>query len=469
MRAVKVGAVVLALLCAGGGYAVADAYDVVPGVLTLSPVRAATLSPPEPVVPKRERPPDVLPSLSSQAPMPAPANLSMTLTPLLASPALGDQVSAFVQDAATGDVLFTASDTAGRVPASTTKLLTAAAALSTLGPQTRLSTQVVQGSAPDEIVLVGGGDTLLGTGFSDPNAVVGRAGLGTLAGQAAQRLRSAGISKVVVRVDDSQFTGPLLSPQWNPADVARGYVGPVTSLGLARDRPRTGHPAPTDPSLSAGRAFADALQALGIQVAGTPVRTTAPDHATVLAQVESAPIADILGVVLTDSDNTLAEVVGRLTARSMGRPATFEDTAIAVVDQIETLGVDTGDTHLVDVSGLATGDVIPARTLGQVLRLATSPDHPDLRPLIQGLPIAGFSGTLGNRFTAAVAHPAAGIARAKTGTLTGVSGLAGVGVDADGRLLVYVLMADRVPVASTLQARSTQDHLVATLLSCGCR
>ncbi len=78
----------------------------------------------------------------------------------------------------------------------------------------------------------------------------------------------------------------------------------------------------------------------------------------------------------------------------------------------------------------------------------------------RGLPVAGFTGSLETRFEDA-APQGRGRVRAKTGTLTGVSALAGVATDLDGNPMVFVLMADRVALEDTLDAREALDALAA--------
>jgi len=92
--------------------------------------------------------------------------------------------------------------------------------------------------------------------------------------------------------------------------------------------------------------------------------------------------------------------------------------------------------------------------------------------LITALPVAAWSGTLANRYLPGSAGArGAGVVRAKTGTLTAVSTLAGIVHDTDGRLLVFALLADRVPpgVAATRSAEAALDRIAATVAGCGCR
>ena len=465
-RAVAVGVLIVAVV----GYGVADALDVAPGVLTVAAVPARpTPSPrPTPSEPAHLAPGPVLRALSDQAQEPTPTGVRAALAPLLAAPALGPRVSAYVADALTGEVLSSVAAERPMVPASVTKLLTAAAVLSTVGGQARLPTRVVQGSSPDEVVLVGGGDMLLSPGAAG-GEVAGRAGLDDLAAQVAARLRDDGQPEVVVRFDDTLFAGPAVAPSWAGGDVSSGYAGRVAALGLATDRARPGHPSSADPALTAAAAFAVALRRAGVRVSGTPARVVAPEQAPVLGQVESAPVGEVLGVALRESDNALAEVMGRLVAGSLGRPTTALDAPLAVLDAVQQLGVDVGSTTIRDTSGLGRGSVVPARVLGELLALAAAPDQARLRPMLEGLPVAAFTGTLADRFDTAPTRAAAGVVRAKTGTLTGVSALAGTTVDADGRLLVLVVMADRVPATGTLAARAVLDRVGARLAGCGCR
>ena len=115
---------------------------------------------------------------------------------------------------------------------------------------------------------------------------------------------------------------------------------------------------------------------------------------------------------------------------------------------------------------------MPARLLGAVLAAAAAPaqgarDTEFLRPLLTGLPVAGGDGTLDDRFAPdAPSASGRGVVRAKTGTLTGVSSLAGLVTDADGRLLVFALMSQRRQPGAV---RPRLDAIAAQLSRCGCR
>jgi D-alanyl-D-alanine carboxypeptidase/D-alanyl-D-alanine-endopeptidase (penicillin-binding protein 4) len=369
-----------------------------------------------------------------------------------------------VVDAATGKTLFDRASTVVVPPASTAKLLTAAAALTVLGPDRRLVTSVVR--VGNAVVLVGGGDPTLAGPRSVPHYPAA-ARLVDLAARTAAALGPA--ARVSVAVDDSLFTGPRTGLGWKPNYLPDGDVAPVSALELdgARlrpdDDPRTPDPRASDPALHAGRAFAALLRARGVTVVGSVVRERASTTGRELASVQSAPMSELVEGMLARSDNDLAEALTRHLAIAAKRPATFESGAAAIVDAVAALGIHGPRLH--DGSGLSTLDRASPAQLAEVVLTAAGSKHPELRPIISGLPVAGFSGTLSKRFASAA--PARGLVRAKTGTLTGVSTLAGEVLTADGRLLVFAATAPHAP--GTKRAQLALDRLLAVLAGCGCR
>ena len=112
-------------------------------------------------------------------------------------------------------------------------------------------------------------------------------------------------------------------------------------------------------------------------------------------------------------------------------------------------------------------DRLRPETLLAVLGRAAGDAHPQLRPAAAGLPVAGFSGSLAHRFDTGDVL-GLGTVRAKTGTLTGVQGLAGYVTDTDGTVMTFALVADRIRPPNTLDARGRIDEIAAALAGCEC-
>ena len=385
-----------------------------------------------------------------------------------------------VQDALTGEVLFDRSGDTARVPASNMKLFTAAAALRTLGPERRFSTKAVAGAAPGAVVLTGGGDVLLGSGESVPGAVLGHAGLATLAQSTVRALQDDGVSvPLTVLLDDSLFTGPALNPAWSPEDVAAGEVAPLFPLAVnaARfDPAKTTGPRPQDAAMSAAEAFSAQLStaaaAAGMTVAPGVVRVPAGTDAgsagtRVLAEVQSATVGQQVDLLLRTSDNYLAETIGRMTAVAAGKPGSNEGAVAAVLQQLEGLEIPAATLRAADVSGLALANRVSARQLTGVVRAITSGADTRLRAALAGFPVAGLTGTLGGRYVDAATARGAGLVRAKTGTLNTVIALSGYVVDADGRLLVFSFIGNGLTPGAANKA--ALDRTASVLAGCGCR
>ncbi|MFF5702016.1 D-alanyl-D-alanine carboxypeptidase/D-alanyl-D-alanine-endopeptidase [Streptomyces sp. NPDC012794] len=376
--------------------------------------------------------------------------LAGTLAPLLADPALGTVRAASVVDTATGRVLYESGAGEAMTPASTIKIATASAALAALGPEHRIRTTVAPGAGPGEIVLVGGGDPSLTARKKSPAGSGGS--LVALAADTAQALKAAGTDTVTLGYDDSLYTGAVRHPIGRNDNIA-----PVTALTADEGRPvsasqagalgadaAAGPAARTDdPSGDTARAFAALLRDRGIKVNGEPARAKAPAGAQPLATTLSTPLAGLVERMLTHSDNDIAEALARQTALAAGKPASFEGAEQAVSEKLASLGVDLTGSRFADGSGLNRADKVSPRLLTGLLAKAADPRHPELRPVLTGLPVAGFTGTL--RARNAGSSPAAGLLRAKTGTLTGVNSLAGTVVDPSGRLLAFAFLTANAP------------------------
>jgi serine-type D-Ala-D-Ala carboxypeptidase/endopeptidase (penicillin-binding protein 4) len=424
----------------------------------------------------------VLGTGTQDGPLPNANGLRQALAGPLSAAVLGPRVSALVADPVTGRVLLSLHGTRLMTPASTTKLATGLAALAVLGPGARFTTRVVSGSAPDSIILVGGGDPTLAVNPFPAGDYPQPATLASLAAATARALRAQGRRTVALGYDTSRYTGPQLAPGWPAAYVSAGDVTPIVSLEVDQGRltaagepedsddPYNLQPRSSDPAAMAAASFAALLTADGIRVTGAPVpQTAAPQQAAQVAGVASPPLSAIVAQMLEESNNVIAENLARQVALAAGEPASFSGAAQAVTDELKRLGVTTG-IGLVDGSGLSPQDAIAPVTLVKVLELAT--DRPPYRALLAGLPVAGFSGTLSARESvfAGISGAALGSVRAKTGNLGTVTSLAGLAYDKSGGVLVFALMADQVPSAGLLtEAANAIDAAASALAGCGCR
>ncbi|MGI8815658.1 MAG: D-alanyl-D-alanine carboxypeptidase/D-alanyl-D-alanine-endopeptidase [Pseudonocardia sp.] len=439
--------------------------------------------------------------LAADAPTPGSTGLAAELDKLAGVKELGT-LTGVVLDPTTDRTLWSRNPTKALTPGSTGKLLTAAATLLTLNPTSRLTTRVVAGPTPDAVVLVGGGDPTLSVLPAGQESVYpGAAKLNTL----LDAVRAAHPAPIrTVTVDLTRYRGPVLAPGWLPADVPGGYVTPIQPLILDGGRATPSEldgPRTTTPGLDAGKEVAKRLGA----DPGLVREQTAPAGAATLGEVSSPPITDLVQTALRISDNVLAEVLAREVAIAKGGEPSFPGATRAVLATLIGAGLEVGETKIVDGSGLSTADQVPAQLLGQIMAAAAAPaqsgtgassaagspppgssppgssapavtgssgapDRTDraarLRPLLGGLPVAGGDGTLDARFRTGPSAPGRGYVRAKTGTLTGVSSLAGAVIDADGRLLVFTWLSNGT---SPADSRPRLDALAAALRTCGCR
>jgi serine-type D-Ala-D-Ala carboxypeptidase/endopeptidase (penicillin-binding protein 4) len=407
------------------------------------------------------------------------AGVGRAITPLLGSAAFGPRLGVLVTDLGSGQVLYASDATLGFAPASTMKLATSIAALRVLGPSARFATTVVVGRSARSIVLVGGGDPTLAAGSPPRSDYPQPATLRELAAATARALNARNWHSVRLGYDTSLFTGPVFGPGWPASYVTTGNVsaitalsvdqGRVTATGAPADNESSGGPRAADPAAVAAAAFASFLTADGISVRGTTTVVTAPAHASTLASVKSPPLTQIVQWMLEESNNVIAENLARHVAIAMGQQPSFSGGAAAVTSVLHSLGI-TGVLTLFDGSGLSPDDRIAPATLVQLIRLAAS--NPKLRPVLTGLPVEGFSGTLmqGGSVFGLGGTAGLGVVRAKTGNLTTVAALAGTAYARNGQLLAFAVMADQISGApgALQQAATAMVNVASALAGCGC-
>ncbi len=362
---------------------------------------------------------------------------------------LGSTFSGVVIDAKSDHVVWGHDATTALMPASNTKLATATAALTVLGPDHRFTTKVVYGDGT--LTLVGGGDRTLTTDDLD-----------ALAKTAVAGLKNAGLTSVKVRIDDSLFPEPTLATGWNT-----GYypdsIAPVRALVVDSHNVE-------DTSLDAGGVFAKLLAERGVTVDGDVSRGVSGSRDVPVAQHVSDKLSNTVKHMLKVSDNDIAETLLRQTAIGVGHPATFEDGTAVVREVLTRYGVSLDNFQMHDGSGLSRATGIPAQTLADILDLAADPRYSQtLKYIVDGLPVSGEAGaTLGpefGRFDTPDSQCAVGQVKGKTGTLTGAIALSGLTKGQDGRWKIFSFV-ENGSTANPNDIKDALDGLAATVNGC---
>jgi D-alanyl-D-alanine carboxypeptidase/D-alanyl-D-alanine-endopeptidase (penicillin-binding protein 4) len=408
----------------------------------------------------------------------------------------GARIAALVVDRDARTTLFARNPDRSLVPASNLKLLTAAAALSALGPTHRFVTQLLSDAAPDgegaidSLYVRGGGDpALTSEDFWRLAADLGRRGVRRVRGDLV--------------LDDSAFDGERWHPSWGSVS-ARAYHAPIGALtanygaftvtlepgvvvGEAvradvdphvaflqlTNRARTGSAraryslqvdrrgdrrfeqvlvsgvAPAggevktyrrgvlDPARYAGAVLRMQLAAVGIQVDGETRLGYAPESAVELLAFSGHSLAEVVRRFLKHSNNSIGEaLVKSLGARASGGPGTWRGGLQAVRAELAALGLPLEHLRLVDGSGLSYDNRVTPRLLVEALRRGAGSFSfgPEF---VAALPIAAADGTLEERV-----EQASGRVRAKTGLLTRVTGLSGIAERADGSVAYFSVLVN---------------------------
>ena len=435
--------------------ALLNIFVLITGFVALDVIEAR----PIPAVPDPVTHADGVAAVAPAAPTPAnPERIADILDDPMSASGLEEGLSGYVVDGVTGRTLFERGADTPVTPASTTKIATAVAVLNAVGPDHVLRTEVYLDPEENRVVLRGGGDATL-TVTADPAAYPQVATLEELAEDTVRALADQGIDTVTVGYDDSFFSGPDTGPGWKPNYVTEGSTATIHALLVDQGRvdPEVSTRVP-NPPLAAAEAFADQLERAGLTVEGTP--SEAASVGEPIASIDSAPVVALVEFMMLASDNNMAESLGRIAALEMGAEPDFAGAAAATHRIMDDLDID--GVELSDNSGLSTENRITPRALVQLVEVASK--TPELNATITGLPTAHSTGTLAGRYSEySTSHDAAGMVRGKTGTLDGVSTLAGTIHDQEGNTFLFALMANS-PGATGPRL----DALAAALARCGC-
>jgi D-alanyl-D-alanine carboxypeptidase/D-alanyl-D-alanine-endopeptidase (penicillin-binding protein 4) len=365
---------------------------------------------------------------------------------------------AYVYDLTAKQALFSERASALHPPASVEKLYTATSALALMGPSARLSTSVLGtgrlapgGVWEGNLYLRGGGDPTFGSS-SFINAHYGGEG-GSVGTLARQLVRSDGIHQVTGSVfgDESHLDSLRGEPSsgYAPDPFLEG-----TLSGLAFNRGASGSErGPHAPAAYAARELWRALRADGVRIHGSSRAAVTPPGAAQVAQVSSPTIRQLLGLMLPQSDNYFAETLIKDLGAHYGGAGTTAAGAGVVRRTIASLvGI---HPQVVDGSGLSRSDLTsPQQVADLLVKLAPTAVGSVLRG---ELAVAGRTGTLKTRMRQTAA---AGRCEGKTGSLIGVSNLAGYCQSEDGHLLAFAIFNDGISVET---ARTYQDHMAITI------
>jgi D-alanyl-D-alanine carboxypeptidase/D-alanyl-D-alanine-endopeptidase (penicillin-binding protein 4) len=376
------------------------------------------------------------------------------------------QLYGSVIDIASGKSLFARNDSVGEPPASGMKVLTAAAAISVLGPDYQITTQVVDAPQAGTIVLVGQGDATLSALAAGQSVYTGAPTLASLAAATMTGYNKVHDGVPITRVVlDSSYWDPNdnWDPTWPRTEQTGGFQSEVTALQVDGDRanPRLQtSPRGSNPIMTAGKAF---VAALGLDPSTDIELGHAETGAPVLGSVQSQPVKTLVSQMLQNSDNTLGEMLARIVSvkENLGGSSSSLQTAISTA--LGKFGVDTGGVTIKDGSGESNQDSVPAAFMSKFMG-AVSQKENGLQYVAAGMPVAGKSGSLATRFQGANAI-AKGQVVAKPGFIATAYSLSGYMTAKDGSALAFAFYGVGAGIGST--ANGALDTLATAVFSCG--
>jgi len=349
-----------------------------------------------------------------------PVSAGNVFARLAVEPEMGNP-SVSLLDLSTGEIVFESNAFSQRKPASTMKILAAAATLKHLDPNYVFSTTVSLGPVKDSLVINGDYDPWIS--FNDKTA------------------------KKMKRTSFLRLAFNSLSA------AKKNSGGSVKNLKIYYN----------DLYSNEVATFKAFYKKRGVKTSF--IRVTEPKAQEISgAQIlfsDSPTVKEMMNWFLLWSDNALSERMARLSAKAAGHEFNDKGVAITFSTLLQEMEIDPSKIIIKDASGLSRENKVTANVMAKLLYKVHS--DPLLATLIEGLPVSGESGTLERRYVE-TAPGAVGLVKAKTGTLTGTVSLAGY-VQSGEREYAFVVIADKIRRTNSAseQARKTLDRYLAKI------
>jgi D-alanyl-D-alanine carboxypeptidase/D-alanyl-D-alanine-endopeptidase (penicillin-binding protein 4) len=343
------------------------------------------------------------------------------------------QVGLMVYDLTADSAIYCHNERQLLRPASTMKVVTAIAAIDRLGGSFQFKTTLSYTGAIEDGVL--NGDVYLVGGF-DPR--FNSDDMGSF----VDGIRRMGIDTIRGRIvaDKSMKDADMLGEGWCWDDD-----NPVLSPLLISRR---------DVFV---KRFVDRLRGEGVVVEADTVAGRQPGGAYEVG-TRTHTIDQVLMPMMKESDNLCAEALFyQLGASTGAHPATARDARTVVRRLVEKVGLRPSDYRIADGSGLSLYNYVTAELEVMLLRYAYQNTNIYMH-LLPSLPVAGEDGTLRRRMRGAFTS---GNVKAKTGSVTAISSLAGYCTAANGHVLCFAIINQGIRRGS--EGRAFQDRVCEAL------
>jgi serine-type D-Ala-D-Ala carboxypeptidase/endopeptidase (penicillin-binding protein 4) len=445
------------------------------------------------------------------------------------APTRSPGVSVAIAELDSGQSVYEKNPDQAETIASVTKMFSSAAAIHFLGPDYKFRTtfwrrgEVHDGNLMGSLLVVGGGDPNISGRFyeNDSFAVFDRW---------VEGLRQAGIVRINgdLILNAGAFDRMYRNPEWPPDRDTRWYQAPISALSyndnvvivsvgrgalpgapaivtidpdtdvvqnvpharmvgktgrlsVAVARPGGGDTvyvngtlparyfryavplAIDDPPKFFGAALKSRLRAGGIELTGAVVeRDVKADNAWSLVAATESDLMPTMAVSNKHSQSFYAEQIFKTLAYEKAGRGSW-DNALALERQfLVAVGLDPGRYALHDGSGLSAENRVAAADLLRFLRAMNT--HPHGAAWRSTLAVSGEpEGSMRSRLLDSLCR---GQVQAKTGTLNGVSTLAGYATAASGKTYVFAILLNGGGVSES-RAHGYQDRLVRTLIQKG--